>query len=102
MFNCVFVTFPCRILGQVWYLIVSIPELCQLSYFQKRNLRLKILSKKSVGYYNDSGPSYSNWKIIVQIVQDQITPVKEEQSDQGFCLFSSANNLLLTWMDLHE
>ena len=26
MFNCVFVTFPCGILGQVWYLIVSIPE----------------------------------------------------------------------------
>ena len=26
MFNCVFVTFPCGILGQVWYLILSIPE----------------------------------------------------------------------------
>ena len=33
MFNCVFVTFPCGILGQVRYLIVSIPDLCQLSYF---------------------------------------------------------------------
>ena len=33
MFNCVFVTFPCGILGQVWYLIVSIPDLCCLSYF---------------------------------------------------------------------
>ena len=32
MFNCVFVTFPCGILGQVWYLIVSIPDLCRLSY----------------------------------------------------------------------
>ena len=28
MFNCVFVTFLCGILGQVWYLIVSIPDLC--------------------------------------------------------------------------
>ena len=28
MFNCTFVTFPCGILGQVWYLIVSIPDLC--------------------------------------------------------------------------
>ena len=28
----VFVTFPCGILGQVWYLIVSIPDLCSLSY----------------------------------------------------------------------
>ena len=33
MFNCVFVTFQCRILGQVWHLIVSIPDFCLLSYF---------------------------------------------------------------------
>ena len=33
MSNCVFVTFPCGILGQVWYLIVSIPDLWPLSYF---------------------------------------------------------------------
>ena len=31
-FNCVFVTFPCGILGQVWYLIVSIPDLFRPSY----------------------------------------------------------------------
>ena len=30
--NCVVVTFPFGILGQVWYLIVSIPDLCPLSY----------------------------------------------------------------------
>ena len=34
MFNCVFATFPCGILGQVWYLIVSIPDLCPISYFK--------------------------------------------------------------------
>ena len=33
MFNCVFVSFPSGILGQVWYLIVLIPDLCRLSYF---------------------------------------------------------------------
>ena len=33
MFNCVFVTFPCGILGQVRYLIVSNPDLRRLSYF---------------------------------------------------------------------
>ena len=33
MFNCVFVTFPCGILGQVWYLIVSIPDLCSFYFF---------------------------------------------------------------------
>ena len=30
---CIFVTFPCGILGQVWYLIVSFPDLCHLSYY---------------------------------------------------------------------
>ena len=35
MFNCVFVTFPSSILCQVWYLVVSIPDLCRLSYFNK-------------------------------------------------------------------
>ena len=34
MLNCVFVTFPSGILGQMWYLIVSIPDLCHLSYFK--------------------------------------------------------------------
>ena len=33
MFNCVFATFPCGILGQVWYLIVSLPDLWLHSYF---------------------------------------------------------------------
>ena len=30
MFSCVFVTFPCCVLGQVWYLIASIPYICLL------------------------------------------------------------------------
>ena len=32
--NYDFVTFPCGILGQVWYLIVLIPDLCRLTYFK--------------------------------------------------------------------
>ena len=32
VFSCVFVTFLCGILGQVWYLIVLIPDICRLSY----------------------------------------------------------------------
>ena len=35
MFNCVFVTFLCGILGQVWYLVVSFPDLCRHSYLAK-------------------------------------------------------------------
>ena len=30
---CIFSPFPCGILGQVWYLIVSFPNLCRLSFF---------------------------------------------------------------------
>ena len=33
---CDFVTFPCGILGQVWYLIVLTPKLWCLSYFECR------------------------------------------------------------------
>ena len=34
VYNCEFVIFPCiGILGQVWYLVVSIPDLCTLTYF---------------------------------------------------------------------
>ena len=32
MFYCVFITFQCGVLGQVWCLIVSFPDLCLLSY----------------------------------------------------------------------
>ena len=33
MSNCEFVTFLIGILCQMWYLIVSIPDLCTLTYF---------------------------------------------------------------------
>ena len=33
---CDIVTFPCGILGQVWCLIVSNPDLCPLSYFSQK------------------------------------------------------------------
>ena len=36
--NCDFVTFPFGILGQVWYLIVLIPDLCHLSNFDLCNM----------------------------------------------------------------
>ena len=34
MFSCVFVTFPYGVLGQVCYLIVSIPDFCHLPFFE--------------------------------------------------------------------
>ena len=43
-----FVTFPCGILGQVWYLIVSIPDLCRLSYFttEAQDRRLSLMARR--------------------------------------------------------
>ena len=32
-FCCVLSLFPCGVLNQVWYLIVPIPDLCLLTYF---------------------------------------------------------------------
>ena len=40
---CIFNTFPCGILGQVWYLIVSFPDLCCLSYFDFFLLHMRII-----------------------------------------------------------
>ena len=34
---CEFVTFPLVSMGQVWYLIVSIPDLCTLTYLDYYN-----------------------------------------------------------------
>ena len=47
-FYCIFVTFPCGVLGEVWYFIVSFPNLCRLSYsewLQKSKDSLKICFK---------------------------------------------------------
>ena len=45
MLYCVFVTFLCSVLGQVWYLIVWISDLCLRTYFD-------IYSKYDKGKYN--------------------------------------------------
>ena len=50
--NCEFVTFPLiGILGQVWYLIVSIPDLCTLTYFYME-FRFAALYHISLKYHN--------------------------------------------------
>ena len=46
---CIFVTDPCGILGQVWYLIVSFPDLCRLSYF---DISCDYLPKRHPKYNN--------------------------------------------------
>ena len=38
--NCEFVTFQLVSWCEVWYLIVSIPDLCTLTYFSSRNFQM--------------------------------------------------------------
>ena len=40
---CIFVTFPCGSLCLVWYLIVSFPDLCLLSYFDEGDMTLVLV-----------------------------------------------------------
>ena len=35
MSSCIFVTLPCGVLGQLWFLIVLTPDLCLLPCFNK-------------------------------------------------------------------
>ena len=46
--NCRFVTFPIGMLGQVWYLIVSIPDLCILTYLVPWDLLGRFQSFKAI------------------------------------------------------
>ena len=50
MYYCVFVTFPCGVLGQVWCLIVSIPDFCILSYFYDSILLIDLIITPVVTY----------------------------------------------------
>ena len=45
MFYCVFATCQCGVLSQVWYLIVSNPDLCLLTYLFARVLFLRNFAK---------------------------------------------------------
>ena len=44
MFSCVFVTFPYEFLGQVWYLIESIPDLRLHPYYDYVHVQFFIIS----------------------------------------------------------
>ena len=48
--------FPIGILGQVWYLIVSIPDLCNLTYFGKIH---QLIVSKSHSYLHQHPPALS-------------------------------------------
>ena len=68
MFSCVFVTFPYFILGQMWYLIVSIPDLCHLPYFTLNNIVFDksrvMLNDMLVEYIVEVGSVIKLWGLL--------------------------------------
>ena len=48
MFSCDFVSFPYGVTAKVWYLVVSIPDICLLSYFLSQKLLTIELSNNMV------------------------------------------------------
>ena len=67
--------FPIGILGQVWYLIVSIPDLCTITYFylnlsiftvflKNKNIILKIRRSKVTDYAALNLTSLASWQIV--------------------------------------
>ena len=69
MSNCEFCHFPIGILGQMWYLMVSIPDLCTLTYFVSSADNLKRFAnsqldqdqdRQNVGPDLDKTVRYSN------------------------------------------
>ena len=72
--TCVFVTFPCGILGQLLNLIVSIPDLCQLSYFyyfceQQRRSSTDSSAQSDRRPNNAREPLYSKGAVITWWLQ---------------------------------
>ena len=53
MFYFVFVTFPCGVLGQVWFLIVSILDLCLLPYFANAIIKMTLVVSKTELFFSE-------------------------------------------------
>ena len=68
MFNCIFDTFRCGILGQVWYLIVSIPDHCHLCYFVYVFKHLRERERESLLFYK------CLYVMEITLVQTRINP----------------------------
>ena len=90
---CIFVTFPCGILGQVWYLIVSFPDLCHLSYFY-HNMHVYYKVLKSYG--TQCLLTVKQSKNIVTLWQDQTTIYKPSTvlGSKLRALTAAASNLM--------
>ena len=72
--------FPIGILGQVWYLIVSIPDLCNLTYFDQSRVRLWTTVRRLWPIWD----SFMNYN-------------KRALTNLGFVLWTARRGLWLIW-----
>ena len=75
MFSCVYITFPHCVLGHVWNLIVSIPDLCLLLYFAQGQYAVPPVRLKPATLYVDSNTlpldiALANCVVITMKVSD--------------------------------
>ena len=94
--NCIFVTFPCGILGQVWYLIVSFPDILQ-SFFFFDIIKGHHISKAIVSINNkNSLPSFFEDKVTsIDLLNIVINILKVHYSFTGHCF-----GVCRTWRDM--
>ena len=64
--------FPIGILGQVWYLIVSIPDLCNLTYFYDAAILTRCYTQHALRPYIDSEINHIRHFIKIQFVNKGI------------------------------
>ena len=88
----------CVILGQLWYLIVSVPDLCRLSYFERlEDSQFKKLTTELIHiiYVNSAEPDQTTRRLIrFFIVYLQNILLKFERQTLIFgvvCLWSLSN-----------
>ena len=77
---------PIGILGQVWYLIVSIPDLCNLTYFNKLSHPLRpVLLKHGIVFEQTLFYSLYSliWYAILPILKDKFWSLSNPQTQYG-------------------
>ena len=79
--NCEFVTFPSvSWVRQVWYLIVSIPDLCTLTYFFNLHNFITCITLNSVGILR-WGFQHFDFPITVILIMKSFKNVSEDSQD---------------------
>ena len=68
--------FPIGILGQVWYLIVSIPDLCTFTYFDRKNVHMYYVREKEGKNENLKKEGKMRISILISIYTVQFAILK--------------------------